>query len=146
MRARNTRLPPEVNRYDALASTKKGTAKYGGKKSHQQHCINLFCDSCGSTEANGCFVSPTGFYWFCRILYVRNLPFNISSEEVSLLHVGLCKVPLIFVQQQHCVLLAKSIHLISATSKLLCWWRLNLYVLQMYDIFGKYGAIRQIRL
>ena len=34
--------------------------------------------------------------WFCRVLYVRNLPFNISSEE-------------------------------------------------MYDIFGKFGAIRQIR-
>ena len=35
--------------------------------------------------------------WFCRVLYVRNLPFNISSEE-------------------------------------------------MHDIFGKFGALRQIRL
>ena len=41
--------------------------------------------------------SSLDFFKFCRILYVRNLPFNISSED-------------------------------------------------LYEVFGKYGAIRQIRL
>ena len=45
-----------------------------------------------------CRLNPLmGMSSFCRVLYVRNLPFNISSEE-------------------------------------------------MHDIFGKFGAIRQIRL
>ena len=43
------------------------------------------------------WLSPAWVHrWRCRVLYVRNLPFNISSEE-------------------------------------------------MYDIFGKYGALRQVR-
>lgn len=70
-RARNQRLPPEVNRYFGLGLGPKGA----------QQSISRVLTRLSS----------------CRALFVRNLPFNISSDE-------------------------------------------------MYDIFGKYGPIRQIRM
>ena len=64
----NIRLPPEVNRFIIII-----------------------------TIINQIHHNNNNYYYYYRIIYVRNLPFKITSEE-------------------------------------------------MYDIFGKYGAIRQIRL
>jgi len=77
---RPTRLPPEVNRYGTFCAS-ISQEKYPQRILTKAACIHLI--TCG--------IPPS------RILYVRNLPFNISAED-------------------------------------------------LYDVFGKYGAIRQIRI
>lgn len=74
------RLPPEVNRYVEYYDK---TVSRLSQDSHR--------------KADGGVLNGVFIRFHCRMLYVRNLPFNISAEE-------------------------------------------------LYEIFGKYGAIRQIRL
>ena len=99
-RTKNARLPPEVNRWDSVhgctsipfISLGVAYVKLGELRSCTTQ--KLFSSrSLGYLQTQPLM----GMSSFCRVLYVRNLPFNISSEE-------------------------------------------------MHDIFGKFGALRQIRL
>ncbi len=69
-----------------------------------------------------------------RILYVRNLPFNISAEEVRRRGWEAVPPPPLACRRRrrcHSALLTLPFAMPS--------------VLQLYSLFGKYGAIRQIR-
>ena len=89
VRSRNQRLPPEVTRCPAV---KRRCTSVDTELAGEARLV------CTSHRRDALQAMLTGFtLWICRILYVRNLPFNISADE-------------------------------------------------MYDIFGKFGAVRQIRL
>lgn len=75
-----------------------------------------------------------------RILYVRNLPFNISAEEVRRASLGALASPPppplpLAEQPPPRRLLLSSTPLLQPPAR----------PLQLYSLFGKYGAIRQIR-
>jgi hypothetical protein len=96
---RSARLPPEVNRCEGRCPC--GASRRGSMRSCTRAALH-------------------------RVLFVRNLPFNISSEEMY----GERK------SRRSCTILAFSTvpSASFSTPSLLA------------DIFGKYGAIRQVRM